>query len=666
MEYLKIPKVTVLMPVYNGQKYLKEAIESILNQTFEDFEFLIINDGSTDKSEDIIEEYKKKDSRIIYKKNEKNLGLIKTLNSGLAVACGEYIIRMDSDDVSELNRIEKQVQFLDKYSDIGVLGSWFDFINDSLEVKWPTDNEDIKVQLFHRTAIGHPTVALRRSVLLDNNITYDINFPHAEDYNLWIDLLNITKFTNYPEILFHYRAHQNQISIVYRDKQNETVDKVRLKALNYLVDNFTKKEADLHLALLNNQLAEVDFSEAKKWLNALSDANNQKKVFNKDKFDIFVKNILNKLKEPLVSIIIPAYNSAEFISETLDCLINQNYTKWEAIIVDDGSTDNTAEIVQEYIKKDNRFRYVRQENLKTSVARNVGLRMSRGEYIQFLDSDDFISKNKISDEILIFNQDPDTEIVYSDYICFANEDRKKEWTYSRVVLKKNNPLLDFAKNWEKDLSIPIHCFLYKKYCLDSVDGFDESLTINNEDWDLHLRLAAKKYNFRHHKCQGSFYRVCLTRNSRARSGRLTIRGKRAMLGKFIFNYDLPIKIKILFALRYYEDLYLIRKINAVVLEFKNLRIILSIKRLIHLLLNPKIFLKVAKDKYYKFFITGPKRVFQELKEKFKAAGLSDSEFWKRHPVGAVGRCIPVRFKRKINSLFGKKIFNLKYYRRRDS
>lgn len=597
MEFQKNPKVTVLMPVYNGQKYLRKAIESISNQTFKDFEFLIINDGSVDKSEDIIKEYQKKDSRIIYNKNEKNLGLIKTLNSGLVMARGEYIIRMDADDVSDLNRIEKQVQFLNKNSTIGVLGSWFDFINDSLEVKWPTDDEDIKVQLFCRTAIGHPTVAIRRSVLINNNITYDVNFPHAEDYNLWVDLLNYTMFANYPEKLFHYRAHKDQVSVIHRDRQSETVDKTRLKALGYLVDNFTDKEAELHLALLDNKLAEVDFGEAKKWLNALININNQKRVFDKDKFDLFVKNILNKLKEPLVSIIIPAYNSEEFISETLDCLINQNYKKWEAIIVDDGSTDNTVEIIKGYAKRDNRFRYIKQENFGTSVARNTGLKISKGEYIQFLDSDDFISKDKISEEILIFNQDLEAEIVYGDYICFANENREKKWIYSRVILNKKNPLWDFAKNWGGELCIPIHCFLYKKYCLESINGFDESLTINHEDWDLHLRLAANKYNFKHHQQQGAFYRVCLTRNSRARNGPMTLKGKRMMLKKFIFNYDFPITIKILFAFRYYEDLCLIRKINTIVFKLKNFKITPLIKKLIHVLFGPKLLSEVIKDKF---------------------------------------------------------------------
>ena len=115
--------VTVLMPVYNGEMYLREAIDSILHQTFTDFEFLIINDGSTDNSETIILSYD--DSRIRYEKNDSNLKLIATLNKGIELAKGKYIVRMDADDISIPDRIEKQVAFLEKNPDVGICGSWF-------------------------------------------------------------------------------------------------------------------------------------------------------------------------------------------------------------------------------------------------------------------------------------------------------------------------------------------------------------------------------------------------------------------------------------------------------------------------------------------------------------------------------------------------------------
>ena len=119
---ISFQKATVLMPVYNAEKYVAEAIDSILNQTFNDFEFLIINDGSTDNSLDIIKSYD--DPRITIINNETNLGLSHTLNKGIELARGEYIIRMDADDISLSIRLEKQIEFMDSNQHIGICGSW--------------------------------------------------------------------------------------------------------------------------------------------------------------------------------------------------------------------------------------------------------------------------------------------------------------------------------------------------------------------------------------------------------------------------------------------------------------------------------------------------------------------------------------------------------------
>jgi glycosyltransferase involved in cell wall biosynthesis len=134
------PYVTVLMPVYNTEMYLKEAIDSILNQTFRDFEFIVINDGSTDSTSDIIESYS--DPRIIYLQNEKNLGVATSLNKGLSIAKGTYIARMDGDDVSRCDRLEKQVAFMDANPEIGVCGTWLETIGDRNEVWSPPRNHD--------------------------------------------------------------------------------------------------------------------------------------------------------------------------------------------------------------------------------------------------------------------------------------------------------------------------------------------------------------------------------------------------------------------------------------------------------------------------------------------------------------------------------------------
>ena len=126
---MKTPKVTVLMSVYNGKKYLHESVGSILNQTFKDFEFVIINDGSTDGTEKILEEYSRIDKRIVLIHNKENLGLTKSLNKGIKVARGEYIARMDMDDISASDRLKKEVEFLDHHQDYAVIGTFVKIMN---------------------------------------------------------------------------------------------------------------------------------------------------------------------------------------------------------------------------------------------------------------------------------------------------------------------------------------------------------------------------------------------------------------------------------------------------------------------------------------------------------------------------------------------------------
>jgi len=182
----KLPRVSVLMPVYNAGIYLSEAIESILNQSFQDFEFLIINDGSTDNSENTILSYQ--DNRIRYICNEQNIKLIATLNKGIELCKGDYIVRMDADDISLPQRIEKQVAYLDAHPDIGLCGSWFENFGEHVPtqiVKYLPDDTSIRIRHLYQTHIAHPTAVLRSSVLKLNHLNFDKAFIHGEDYHFW-------------------------------------------------------------------------------------------------------------------------------------------------------------------------------------------------------------------------------------------------------------------------------------------------------------------------------------------------------------------------------------------------------------------------------------------------------------------------------------------------
>jgi glycosyltransferase involved in cell wall biosynthesis len=215
---MSIPLVTVLMPVYNGEIYLREAIDSILSQTYKDFEFLIINDGSTDNSENIINSYN--DSRILYVKNESNLRLIATLNKGIELAQGKYIVRMDADDISAPTRIEKQVAFMEKNEDVGLCGSWFTSFGDVQEsvCKYKEQHDEILFKMFYQCHFCHPSLIIRKKVFDDLEIPFDKQFIHAEDYELYFRLSTKWKFHNLQESLVKYRIHSSSVS-----RQNEKI-----------------------------------------------------------------------------------------------------------------------------------------------------------------------------------------------------------------------------------------------------------------------------------------------------------------------------------------------------------------------------------------------------------------------------------------------------------
>ncbi len=166
---MKKPLVSVIMPVYNAEKYVGEAIESILNQTFTDFEFLIFNDGSTDNSSKIIKSYK--DDRIIFFDYKENFGYVKHLNDGIKLAKGEYIARMDADDISLPERFQKQYDFLEKNKDVVLCGTWYRVLGTDKEYHTLTNNDKLSVHLFFNNGIGHPTVFFRKNILVDLDST---------------------------------------------------------------------------------------------------------------------------------------------------------------------------------------------------------------------------------------------------------------------------------------------------------------------------------------------------------------------------------------------------------------------------------------------------------------------------------------------------------------
>lgn len=236
--------ISVLLSVFNAEDYIERAIDSILAQTYSDFELLIINDGSTDGTKALVENYN--DPRIFFIDLPQNVGLINALNYGLDLAERKYIARMDADDICLPNRFEKQVAFLEDNPDYVACGSSIINFNETTEsyMRYPETHEQIKVALhFFERNICHPTVMIRKSAMDDHNIRYRKNYAYAEDYSLWFDLIKVGKLHNLKQGLLKYYRHQDQVSAKYYPEQIELSKRIVTEQLRHAWPTLS----DMHL-----------------------------------------------------------------------------------------------------------------------------------------------------------------------------------------------------------------------------------------------------------------------------------------------------------------------------------------------------------------------------------------------------------------------------------
>ena len=225
-----MPKISVLMPVYNTkEEWLKEAVESILNQTYKDFEFIIIDDNKNDVNENFIRKYS--DKRIRYIKGN-NTGIAGALNKGIEIANGEYIARMDSDDISLCKRFAKQSKYLDENPDISIVGSWFEIFPETKIIKHPTYPKYLDILKY--CCIGHPTIMFRKADFEKFELKYNQKY-FCEDYELWSRAIRVLKFYNIQEVLLKYRWYGNNASA--KPKAFDSSLKIQQNMLDFLTDD---------------------------------------------------------------------------------------------------------------------------------------------------------------------------------------------------------------------------------------------------------------------------------------------------------------------------------------------------------------------------------------------------------------------------------------------
>jgi glycosyltransferase involved in cell wall biosynthesis len=270
------PLISAVMSVFNGSQYLADCLDSVLKQTYSNFEFIIINDGSTDNTAEILDSYADKDSRLSIHHEKENLKLVRALNKGCKIARGKYIVRMDADDVCELHRFETQIRFLEDNPDIGILGSWVQNIDqkgNKLGI-WqvPTDPSHIAWTLQFDCCMAQPSIMMRNDVL--NKLDYyRISALQCEDYDLWCRASFVTKLANFPEALVQRRiwldsrcfTNSDQVEEFQLKYMNETIAQVQNRKINPLVINCLRqtslqKDCTPNLDLLFQAIDTIDRS----------------------------------------------------------------------------------------------------------------------------------------------------------------------------------------------------------------------------------------------------------------------------------------------------------------------------------------------------------------------------------------------------------------------
>jgi len=228
------PTVSVLMPVHNSATFLRQAVDSILNQTYRDFEFIVVDDGSYDGSGQMLSDYIRIDPRIKVITNEKNSGIVFSLNRGLKKCTGDFIMRMDSDDIALCDRLEKQIKYMEKRSDCAVLGGAIEYIDASGRELGQVRKCSPNSSLLSRNPLLHPTVVIRRAVLVQHGIFYRERYRYAEDYYMWLEVSKFGKLCALDDIVLKYRISNSATRFKHLKRVLWSTIKVKMSAMHNL------------------------------------------------------------------------------------------------------------------------------------------------------------------------------------------------------------------------------------------------------------------------------------------------------------------------------------------------------------------------------------------------------------------------------------------------
>ena len=429
-------QVSIIIPVYNVEPYLRQCLDSVLGQTFKNFEVLLVNDGSSDSSGDICREYVEKDSRFHYFEKE-NGGLSDARNYGIERAQGEYLTFIDSDDFVNEKHLEN-LFLASRLTNADItIGGFSRFENGTFWLYQDYFSSDSLVSFTSTQAIQHldsmfdvPFLNFSTAwgKLFKRELFSELRFPYgkyAEDqFIIWKLYLKARSIYTFNVDSYVYRINKNGMSSVFSLKHLDYIEALeeRIKSTKDLEGIDINLSFNMYRYVLQRilgQLEEHDYiDEAKEVREKLELAEQGQYPFLSDE----VKEIEVENGGELISIIVPIYNVENYLRMCLDSIEQQTYSNIEVLLINDGSQDSSGEICQEYVARDSRFRYFEKENGGASDARNYGIERSNGKYLTFVDSDDWLSLTYVEDlyQAAIRN---DADTVVSHYTIYNESDR---------------------------------------------------------------------------------------------------------------------------------------------------------------------------------------------------------------------------------------------------
>lgn len=407
------PKISIIIPLYNGKLYAKESIESALNQTYDNYEIIIVNDGSNDEgaSKRIAEKYARKFPDKVRYFEKENGGVSTALNFALTQMTGEYFSWLSHDDRYYPNKLSSQVEYLKDYDENTILYSDYDLMDENsnlfaTSIKNHKELTEKKEYALLRGAINGITLLIPKKAFEDcGNFRLDLRC--TQDYELWLRMmLNNYTFVHQPEVLATTRLHKNQVT-----NTNPRVITEGNELWNDIFESFPdEKKIEFEGSVYNYYLKGKEFMLTTPYEGTIE--------FLDSKLREFDEKFSEEIQNTLVSVIIPFYNRTDILPKTLDSVLNQTHKNFEIILVNDG-TEN-IESLNKYLENPKIKLVDIGENKGVSNARNEGIKAANGKYIAFLDSDDLFTPEKIEHQLGIMLK-TGSKFSYTDYISSSED-----------------------------------------------------------------------------------------------------------------------------------------------------------------------------------------------------------------------------------------------------